>query len=134
MASGLDNYGRSELHYAANESDMGKAESLIRNGSDVNLPDRNGWTPLHFAAQSGSVEIAKLLVDAGAHVDPLDGFGNSPLWRATFSSKGAGDVIQLLRSHGADPALENESGVSPVGLARTMANHDVAQYFSDLPE
>ena len=134
MDTGLDDYGRSELHYAANESDVAKVEFLIRDGSDVNLPDKNGWTPLHFAAQSRSVKIAKLLVDAGAHVDPTDAFGNSPLWRATFSSNGSGDVIRFLRSHGADPALENESGVSPVSLARTIANYDVAQYFSDLPE
>ena len=134
MNSGLDDYGRSELHYAANESDTVRAESLIREGSDVSLPDKNGWTPLHFAAQSGSVDIAKLLLEAGAQIDPTDTFGNTPLWRATFSSKGAGDLICLLRSHGADPARENDSGVSPVGLARGIENYDVAQHFSDLPE
>jgi len=44
-----------------------------------------------------------------------------------------GGLIALLRSHGADPHAENKHGVSPVSLARTIANYDIAQFFKDLP-
>jgi len=37
----------------------------------------------------------------------------------------------MLRAAGADPMLKNNSGVSPIELARNIANYDVAQFFSD---
>jgi hypothetical protein len=42
-------------------------------------------------------------------------------------------LIELLRSHGADPRHENRHGQSPVGLARLIGNYNVADYFSDIP-
>lgn len=56
-----------------------------------------------------------------------------PLWVAVFNSKGRGELIGLLRAHGADPLHANASGQGPVGLARLIANYDVAQYFADVP-
>jgi uncharacterized protein len=43
-------------------------------------------------------------------------------------------MIQLLRESGADPHLENRHGVTPVQLARTIGNYDVAQFFVNVPE
>ena len=77
--------------------------------------------------------ITRILIAAGAPVDLRDSNGNTPLWRAVFSSRGDGAVIKLLRDAGADPYAENASGVTPRALARTIANFDVTQFFSDLP-
>jgi hypothetical protein len=52
---------------------------------------------------------------------------------AVFNSRGDGDLIMLLRDRGADPFHANERGKTPVGLARLIANHDVARFFADLP-
>ena len=60
-------------------------------------------------------------------------FGNTPLSMAVFESEGRGDLILLLRDHGADPLHVNEAGQTPVGLARLIASHDVAKFFTDLP-
>ena len=60
-------------------------------------------------------------------------FGNSALFIAVFNSLGRGDMIALLRERGADPRLANNSGQTPVGLARLIANYDVARFFADLP-
>ncbi len=76
---------------------------------------------------------AALLLDRGAEVDKPDRFGNTPLWVAVFNSRGDGDLIMLLRDRGADPFHANERGKTPVGLARLIANHDVARFFADLP-
>lgn len=130
---GIDRMGRTELHYAANEGDFAKVEALIAAGSSVTLPDDNGWTPLHFAAQANSLSIAKVLLAAGASVDPPDSHGNTPLGRAVFSSRGDGDLITLLRLHGANPYQMNAHGQSPLGLARLIANYPVSQFFNDLP-
>jgi ankyrin repeat protein len=89
---------------------------------------------LHFAAQEGSVEVARLLLSGGADVDSVDEHGNTPLMTAVFESRGRGDVIELLRANGADPRKGNARGQTPVGLARLIANFDVARFFADLPD
>ena len=128
----LDPDGRTALMAAAIDSKLDAAQILIDAGANVDAQDPGGWSALHFAAQSGSLEIVDLLLDAGASVNVVDIHGNTPLGKATFECRGNGDLIKLLRSRGADPYLENNSGVSPVALARTIGNYDVAQFYDDL--
>lgn len=130
---GIDRYGRTPLHYAALASDAEGVRTLLKDGADPDAPDDNGWTPLHFAAQAGSVPVAEALLSAAADVDPRDSNGNTPLSTAVFNSRGEGALIQLLRSHGADPLAVNAHGISPAGLARGIGNYDVAQFFTDVP-
>ena len=132
MIEPTDREGRTALHYAANDGDLGTVQELIISGAEVGRTDRHGWTPLHFAAQAQAESVAKALLAAGAGVDAADADGNTPLSRAVFSSRGNGSLIKLLRSHGADPQRINRHGQSPAGLARLIANYDVAQYFADL--
>ncbi len=131
---GVDEYGRTPLHYAAADSKSQEVARLLAAGANVNAQDDNGWSPLHFAAQAVSPECAVELLRAGADTSLQDSFGNTALFRAVFSSRGNGSVIQLLRRAGADPLAKNKHGVSPVSLARTIANYDVAQFFSDIGE
>jgi uncharacterized protein len=130
----LDCEGRSELHYAARDGDLSAVEKLVSAGADVNLQDTHGWSPLHFAAQASAADVAVFLIARGASIDPEDSFGNTPLSRATFNSRGGGDVICVLRNAGADPKKKNKTGVSPLSLARSIANFNVAQFFDDLPD
>ena len=130
----LDPDGRTALMAAAIDAKPNAARVLIDAGADVDIQDPGGWSALHFAAQSGSSEIARMLLEAGASVDAVDSHGNTPLFRATFESRGNGDLIELLRSYGADPTASNHSGISPVQLARTIANYDVAQFYEDVPD
>ncbi len=127
-----DRTGRTQLHYAASEGNIDLVHSLIVDGADVNAQDNEGWSPLHFAAQANSAECLAELLRAGANVDAKDKFGNTPLHEAVFSSRGAGQGIELLRNAGADATTANLHGVSPVMLARTIANFDVARFFSDM--
>jgi uncharacterized protein len=129
---GLDRDGRSPLHYAAEAGDLDATLHSVNAGADVRLADRRGWTALHFAAQARAADVAATLLEAGAEVDSRDENGNTPLWRAVFESRGDGAVIRLLREHGANPNIPNARGISPAGLARSIANFDVAQYFADV--
>ena len=129
---GVDEYGRTPLHYAASESRPDEVARLLTAGANVNLQDDNGWSPLHFAAQASSPECTSMLLRAGASVSLRDSAGNTALSKAVFSSRGSGAVILLLREAGADPLATNKHGVTPMGLARTIANYDVAQFFSDI--
>jgi ankyrin repeat protein len=126
--------GRSPLHYAAMQDDVDRAKVLIEQGEDVNLGDRLGFTPLHFAAQEGAARVAEILLRKGAAVDATNAYGNTPLFVAVFNSRGRGDLIELLRANGADPQHMNDAGQTPVGLARLMANYDVARFFADLTD
>jgi ankyrin repeat protein len=131
---GVDHYGRTDLHYAACEGNLVKVRALLAFGAQVDAPDDNGWTPLHFAAQAHAVAVAETLLTAGASVDSRDSRGNTPLINAVFNSRGHGDLIALLRRHGADPNIANAYGVSPVALARSIGNFEVKHCFIDLPE
>ncbi len=132
--SGVDKAGRTPLHYAAADGDVPVVRRLLASGIHPAARDDDGWTPLHFAAQSSAPEVALILLDAGALIDAPDVHGNTPLLRAVFSCRGDGTMIKLLRVRGADPCVKNKHGVSPVKLARTIANYDVRQFFTDLPE
>jgi hypothetical protein len=132
---GRDEFGRTSAHYAAlgNLADH-LAQLLDQDSTALDAQDAAGWTPLHFAASNNAAECVRLLLDRGAKVDIQDAHGNSPLWRATFASQGNGTVIAALRAAGADPRLINRHGVSPVGLARTIDNYPIAQFFTDVTE
>ena len=129
---GVDRAGRVPLHYAALENDIVRVNELLAHGADPNSADADDFTPLHFASQQGALEAARILLNNGAAVDQINVHGNTPLWMAVFSSKGKGELIQLLRSKGADPFHRNRAGKTPVGLARQIANYDVARFFADL--
>src|SRR5271168_3769280 len=107
----IDRQGRTPLFYAAMDGNAGLAERLIRVGADVNAQDNNHETPLHFAVRGHHPELAALLIAGGAAVDVADMYGNTPLWRAVFESRGRGDAIRLLVSHGADKGLKNKNDV-----------------------
>jgi ankyrin repeat protein len=106
-------------------------EWLLKYGCDPNIIDQLGWSPLHYAAQNYSVLIGKLLIQYGANLEIKDKYGNTPLWRAVFSSQGNGDFITLLIEYGADINNVNNSGISPVKLANTIANYNIKQFFNN---
>ena len=124
-----DGDGRAALHHAVVNGDGGIVAKLLGAGAAVRVRDASGWTPLHFAAAGYHIALAKVLIEAGADLDAEDLHGNTPLFRATFESRGRGNMIQLLRTYGADANHRNKHGVSPLGLAATIANYDVAKWF-----
>jgi ankyrin repeat protein len=130
---GVDEYGRTPMHYAALSGNGGEIHRLFLEGADPNAQDDNGFTPLHFAAQQNSVVATEALLSIGAQMEIKDAYGNTPLFKAVFSCTGSGSVIVILREAGADPYSKNNYDVSPLSLARTIANFDVAQFFKDLP-
>ena len=129
----MDQAGRTPLHYSALSDDAAQVVELLGGGADPDASDKQGFTPLHMAAQQGSLDAARALLDGGASVDSVNAFGNTPLFVAVFNSRGRGDLIELLRSRGADPLHVNNADQTPAGLARLIGNFDVAQFFGDLP-
>lgn len=123
-----DKEGRTPLFYAARDGDVLIAAKLLDNGSTVNARDKNGETPLHFAARGYQPEVAEFLIQRGADIEAEDLHGNTPLWRAVFESKGKGGVIEVLVSSGADNNHKNSHGISPMDLAKSIANYDLVKF------
>lgn len=130
----MDSAGRSPLHYAAMNDEVPSVQTLLAEGASPDFQDKQGFAPLHLAAQQYSVAAAAALLDGGASIDLENVFGNTPLFVAVFNSNGRGELIELLRSRGADPLHPNTSGQTPAGLARLIGNYDVARFFEDVAE
>jgi ankyrin repeat protein len=124
-----DKDGRTAIFHAILIASKDMIVQLLKDKPNLNIKDKKGWYPLHYAAQAYLIEILNLLIDNGAEVEVKDDYGNTPLWRATFSSLGKGEMIKLLLSKGANPENENDSGISPKQLANTITNYDLAKYY-----
>jgi ankyrin repeat protein len=110
----------SPLIHAARTGSLDMITVLLDSGADVHLPGPTGddWdaTPLQhaiLARQSGAV---RLLLERGADPTRVGG-PNAP----TPLLLAAGDTdpifVNLLLAHGADPAVEDEHGVTPLARA-----------------
>lgn len=117
-----------KLHEAVLDNDIDLVKVCISEGCDVNERDENTYTPLHYAVQDGYVEIAKFLLDAGAEVDAKDEFGNTPLSTAVYNFNEDASMIDLLLRYGANKFIENNFGVSPYSLAKTIEGSGALQY------
>jgi ankyrin repeat protein len=117
-----DDDGRTPIFSAVLGGSIALLGLLLESGADVNARDENGWTALHFSAEERLPEMATLLIAKGADVNAQDGEGNSVLWRAVFSHHGSGDVIRILRKHGARDDLPNNRGETPRQLAERLGH------------
>src|SRR5262245_18037937 len=117
---GVDEYGRTPLHYAALNGDYDTLVRLIDSGSSIDAQDDNGCTALHFAAQERQSSLLEELLRRGASPNLVDSHGNSPLWVGLINSKGNYSIVKKLLSAGADPDHKNAHGRSPQDMATLM--------------
>ena len=118
LASKLDAYGYTALHYAAQHNHVRIVIFLLSKGCP---PDANGCgaTPLHRASYSGSLESCELLLKAGADVNAIDSSYRdmgSPLHKA-YSVANV-PAVTLLLSYGANSLQLDASGKTPVQLLK----------------
>jgi ankyrin repeat protein len=87
-------------------------------------------TALHLAVLKKSKDVFDILLNKGADVNKKDGDGKVPLSEAVFVYRGDdGYFIETLISNGANVDVINNYGVSPKGLAETIANYDTKKFF-----
>ena len=105
---------RTALMTAAHLGHFEMVEILLRHQSiNVDLQDDNGMTALYLAAGEDHYKIAQLLLDAEACIDVVDYHaGRSPLRCA--AERNHKETVGLLLEYGADPALKDREGGTPM--------------------
>ncbi|WP_367898388.1 ankyrin repeat domain-containing protein [Leptospira sp. WS58.C1] len=124
-----DSYGRTPLMVAIIEELDEVVSILLKNGANADAQDKDGYAALHFAVDRFQVKNVQALIKSNVKIDIQDANGNTPLSNAVFEYEGKGDIIKLLLKAGAKPKLKNFHGVSPLELAQSIANYDVAKFF-----
>ncbi|WP_410542263.1 ankyrin repeat domain-containing protein [Wolbachia endosymbiont of Tetranychus urticae] len=61
-----DNYGRTSLHWAAQNGHKEIVDTLLNKGANVNAADSEKTTPLHVASYVGHKEVVEVLLNNGA--------------------------------------------------------------------
>jgi len=118
--------GDTALHIAAAAYRPDFVRTLIAAGADVRARNRRGAEPLHAAAvgnpgsprwdPGAQAATIAVLIAAGADPNATDKSGVTPLHRAVRTRCAA--AVRALLDHGADAALKNGSGSSPLLLAK----------------
>lgn len=114
--------GINPLLAATRDSWHGRPEAvmtLLANGANPQITDREGNTPLHHAARSSDPGVAALLRDAGADIDACNHAGVTPLGSACAS--GNWRLARFLLERGAHTLVE---GGQPALLSAAAPDED----------
>ena len=106
----------SKLITAVKNRNIEKVKLLIKEGADLNMQDKKGFTALIFASESGQEDAIKLLIEAGADLNIQDKAGFTALTRWNGSSQSWEDpyvIIKLLLESGADPNIGSTFSGTP---------------------
>lgn len=113
------------LHIAAKLGRDDIAEYLIKQGVELNAPERYGKTPLYYAAGHGHRKIAEMLIDAGANIQKQDVDGKTPLHIAAQEGKNL--MVKLLVKKGAKQNWLANDRKTPLRLAAEHGRVNVAR-------
>ncbi len=120
----VDGYGLTPLYYAVVNDRLDTAEALLEAGAN---PDAviNGQehTLLYSAVDSSQEAMANLLVDHGAYFT-IEVSPGRPLFNRLFHKGLAGVAENIVRAHGGDVNLQDETGYAALHVAAGNGNVD----------
>jgi ankyrin repeat protein len=101
------------------------AAMLLKNGVNVNVRNKEGWTPLiAIAMDKPRPDAVRLLLDYGANVNVVDKMGFTALFNAVKFDAGK-DIVHQLLTQGANPNVADMYGVTPLQLAQEDERSDI---------
>ncbi|WP_264707159.1 ankyrin repeat domain-containing protein [Wolbachia endosymbiont (group A) of Acrocera orbiculus] len=105
-----------ELLISAEEGDLEKIRDSIRQGANVNVQGRQGWTPVFWAIQKNNFNIVELLLDNSADIKVKDNEGWTPLhWAVQLDLL---NMVKYLAEKGADIDALTADGRTPLDIVR----------------
>eukprot|EP00928_Gymnodinium_smaydae_P071103 TRINITY_DN5477_c0_g2_i1.p1 TRINITY_DN5477_c0_g2~~TRINITY_DN5477_c0_g2_i1.p1 ORF type:complete len:725 (-),score=115.44 TRINITY_DN5477_c0_g2_i1:634-2808(-) len=130
-----DVHDRTPLFYAAKADNAEGCTTLLAGRCEVDAVDQFGQSALFFASSSGSNKALTILLEANAAIDLQDNASRTALlWALTKQQM---ETCKLLVSNGANPALANVKGQSPLSLllgehAKSNSADNVAAFVNAL--
>jgi ankyrin repeat protein len=118
--------GYTVLHWAMATSNVTVVDFLLSKGANPNVADQNGATPLHVAAYcADKTDVLDLILEKEkVDINRRDKDGQTALHYAVRGKRL--DNVDYLLENGADPAIRDENGDTPVHLAATAVSQDSA--------
>ena len=118
----------SPLLEAVTQDDVLAIRAALREGSDIDTTNVNGWSAAMFAVTSGHIRSLHTLIDAGIDLNQANAEHKTPLMFA--AQQGDKEIVEVLLAANADPAQEM-NGVSAYDLAmdsgRPLVAHMIAE-------
>ncbi len=127
----VNEYGFTNLYYAASECNMEIVQLLMSRGADPNLSGNpqtlnDGAKPLHGIAhipiENACYPIAEFLIKRGADVNAKDNLNDTPLHHAAF--RGNSTLISIFIRNGAD--VNKKGGMIRIPLHNNAYGGDLA--------
>lgn len=102
-------------------------QAASREGANITVADRGGWTPLHSASQSGHVDIVRLFLRLPETIaDAQDDCNRTALFAA--ARWGHPDVVQLLATAQVATNAEDWHGSTPLFAAVRTSLHGLGKH------
>ena len=132
LISITNDYGQTLAHLAVPFRCSALLGALIKWGSDISVPDANGFTPLDFAYLYKAQECIDTLLVAGASSAMVDAKGQTPRELGMIDSKTdhGNEVITLDRKEDVSPRLDIQPGVDGESDQNTSKSHESASVTS----
>ncbi len=127
----MKNDGDTALSLAICGNSLEAADSLLRNGADINLKTQYNWSYLKWAVFEAScedcgIEMVQIILDHGAKINELDEAGDTALNEA--ASLGMLDIVKLLIERGAKVDVPNNEGETALLQTARYSYVDVVKY------
>jgi len=113
-----DIHGRTPLVVAIAEHQPEVAERLARDETDVSVRANDGSTLLMAAVRAEDVELVRWAVDRGTDLDAVRPAKRHATALMMAAGLGNPEIVKLLLTSGADPALTNHEGKTALDLAK----------------
>jgi len=114
------------LHTAAVSNDIETLETLIRQGTEIEVKESEGMTPLFYAAMFGNREACRMLLEAGANVHTSDNVGRSAFHQAIWNWHE--EVAEMLLEAGADIHAVDGDNETPLHWAAKHGPLDALKF------
>ena len=129
-----DRYGRTPLMVAVEKGNLAAVDELLARGVDPRRTGSRGQNVYH-CLPPGQTELSAKLIDRfsplGVDINAKDEGGATPL-RSVVSKGDYPEMLKLLVSRGADPALPDIDGLTAIGYARNKAYKGTIAYLGSL--
>lgn len=101
-------------------------ELLIENGSEVDVPDKDGNTPIHLALKVNNFKVVEVLIKEGAAVNHKFEKGTIFHYVSKVANK---DLVSLFLENGADFTILDDGGNTPYHMAMFNVDSNVLNIF-----